>query len=166
MIATQVSGSFTHVKNNSWISLFLTGCTPLHIAAHHGNINIANYLLSLGAKVNAKTKVTFLIFLHVLFEVVDHPFFLGRWRDVKRNIRILTSNPIKVKLVESGSRFSHNQPIQATSLCSFLIWSLQHFCFSYDLCPSHGEFTHFYWLPCAFSLYPWRRRNRVAITNR
>jgi len=39
--------------------LYLSGCTPLHIAAHHGNINIANYLLSLGAKVNAKTKVSF-----------------------------------------------------------------------------------------------------------
>jgi len=35
----------------------LSGCTPLHVAAHYGNIKVANYLLSLGAKVNAKTKV-------------------------------------------------------------------------------------------------------------
>lgn len=35
-----------------------SGYTPLHIASFHGNIAMVRYLLSLGAKVNSKTKVS------------------------------------------------------------------------------------------------------------
>ena len=42
-----------------------SGFTPLHIAAHYGNENIALVLLQRGADVNYSAKVSFL-FLHTV----------------------------------------------------------------------------------------------------
>ena len=60
-IPTKYSELDIFQKLSRQILLFyiLPGCTPLHVAAHHGNIKVANYLLSLDAKVNAKTKVRY-----------------------------------------------------------------------------------------------------------
>ena len=38
--------------------LFQSGFTPLHIAAHYGNINVATLLISKGADVNFRAKVS------------------------------------------------------------------------------------------------------------
>lgn len=40
------------------IFFFQSGFTPLHIAAHYGNINVATLLISKGADVNFRAKVS------------------------------------------------------------------------------------------------------------
>lgn len=43
------------------------GYTPLHVACHYGNVKMVNFLLKNQAKVNAKTKVTMMMFVSSSF---------------------------------------------------------------------------------------------------
>ena len=42
----------------SLFSLLQSGFTPLHIASHYGNVNVATLLIQKGADVNFKAKVS------------------------------------------------------------------------------------------------------------
>jgi ankyrin repeat protein len=56
---------------NGMLLLLQPGCTPLHVAAEYGNLEVVLQLLAAGAVVNATTKVTsFTIHSFILMKAV------------------------------------------------------------------------------------------------
>ena len=109
-----------HEKVPCFLVCFQSGFTPLHIAAHYGNVNIANLLLDRGANVNFAASKHNITPLHVAAKwgranMVTLLLERGAEMDAKTRVRFVfmspktaaTKNkPIWVELFLEGSHFT------------------------------------------------------------